>query len=51
VPARSRRTFTIDPLRGSHGWYDVSVHIDTDESWSRRYVGHLETASPSITGS
>jgi phospholipase C len=39
-----------DPLESSHGWYDLSVTISGDGSWSRRYVGHLEDGKASITG-
>ncbi|HVU60856.1 MAG TPA: phospholipase C, phosphocholine-specific [Mycobacteriales bacterium] len=51
VPAGSERHHLLDPVAASHGWYDVTVTITGDESWSRRYVGHLETGRPSITGS
>ena len=33
-----------------HRWYDVTVTADCDETWSQRFVGHLETGRPSITG-
>jgi len=32
------------------GWYDFTVTVSTDASWSRRYTGHLENGLPSITG-
>jgi phospholipase C len=51
VPAYSDRKVTIDPLRYTGGWYDVTVRVTDDHTWSRRYVGHLETGRPSITGS
>jgi phospholipase C len=38
------------PLSSSGGWYDQSVTINRDGSWSRRYVGHLENGQASITG-
>ena len=40
----------VDPLGSSNGWYDLSVTISGDSSWSRRYVGHLEDGGNSITG-
>lgn len=43
-------TYTVDPLAHSHGWYDVSVAVSSDSSWSRRYIGHLENGEDSITG-
>ncbi|HEX6453520.1 MAG TPA: phospholipase C, phosphocholine-specific [Trebonia sp.] len=41
---------TADPLTAAGGWYDVTVTASTDASWSQRFVGHLETGEPSITG-
>jgi phospholipase C len=32
------------------GWYDVSVTIRGDKSWSRRFVGHVEDGHNSISG-
>jgi phospholipase C len=43
-------THLATPLSSSSGWYDLSVTISADGSWSRRYVGHLENGSPSLTG-
>ncbi|HSZ43365.1 MAG TPA: phospholipase C, phosphocholine-specific [Trebonia sp.] len=40
----------IDPLAASSGWYDLTITIDGDSTWSQRYTGHLETGEPSITG-
>jgi phospholipase C len=39
-----------DPLLSSNGWYDLSVTVSGDASWSRRYTGHLEDGGNSITG-
>jgi phospholipase C len=39
-----------DPLATGNGWYDLSVTISGDASWSRRYIGHLEDGEASITG-
>ncbi|WP_127359197.1 phosphocholine-specific phospholipase C [Actinacidiphila soli] len=50
VPAHGRATHTTDPLASSNGWYDLSVTISGDNSWSRRYIGHLEDGMNSITG-
>jgi phospholipase C len=50
VPAHGQATHTVDPLARSGGWYDLSVTLHDDASWSRRYVGHLEDGSDSITG-
>jgi phospholipase C len=45
-----RAAHEIDPVVTSHGWYDVTVTVDTDASWSQRFTGHLENGQPSITG-
>ncbi len=50
VHARSSATHVADPLAASSGWYDLSVTLGGDDSWSRRYVGHLENGQASITG-
>jgi phospholipase C len=50
VPAHGHATHTVDPLAKSDGWYDLTVKLSGDSSWSRRYVGHLEDGSHSVTG-
>jgi phospholipase C len=50
VPAGGSATHAADPLAASNGWYDLSVTISGDGSWSRRYAGHLEDGSASVTG-
>jgi phospholipase C len=32
------------------GWYDFTVTVDSDATWSRRFTGHLETGSASVSG-
>jgi phospholipase C len=49
VHPHSRATHEVDPLT-SHGWYDLSVTLGGDASWSRRLVGHLEDGADSVTG-
>jgi phospholipase C len=34
----------------AEGWYDFTVTIDSDPSWSRRFTGHLENGQVSVTG-
>jgi phospholipase C len=34
----------------SSDWYDFTVTVSTDMSWSRRYTGHVENGLPGITG-
>jgi phospholipase C len=33
-----------------NGWYDFSVTTSGDTSWSRRFTGHIETGTSSVTG-
>ncbi|MFE0461145.1 phosphocholine-specific phospholipase C [Kitasatospora sp. NPDC058965] len=33
-----------------NGWYDFTVTVSSDPSWSRRAMGHIETGSASISG-
>ncbi len=50
VPAHDRAEHAVEPLAASNGWYDLSVTIGGDNSWSRRYTGHLEDGTNSVTG-
>ncbi len=34
----------------SGGWYDFTIGVNNDSTWSRRFTGHLETGAPSVTG-
>ncbi|MFJ5926380.1 phosphocholine-specific phospholipase C [Kitasatospora sp. NPDC092948] len=34
----------------TNGWYDFTVTVSGDASWSQRFTGHLETGSASISG-
>ena len=40
----------LDPISTSNGWYDVTVTVSSDSSWSQRFTGHLENGSASVTG-
>ncbi|MBR7837728.1 phospholipase C, phosphocholine-specific [Actinospica durhamensis] len=33
-----------------NGWYDFTVTVSSDASWSRRFTGHIETGAVSVTG-
>ena len=50
VPPHGSVQHRINPFAAAHGWYDLSVTIAGDNSWSRRYTGHLENGANSITG-
>ncbi|MGW3309361.1 phosphocholine-specific phospholipase C [Streptomyces sp. NPDC001073] len=32
------------------GWYDFTVTVDSDATWSRRFTGHLESGAASVSG-
>jgi phospholipase C len=36
-------------LKGTSGWYDLTVSVDADHGFQRRLAGHLETGKASIT--
>jgi phospholipase C len=37
-------------VAATQGWYDFTITISSDSSWIRRYTGHLENGSASVTG-
>jgi phospholipase C len=32
------------------GWYDFTITVSGDSSWSRRFTGHIESGTASVTG-
>ncbi|GAA2635370.1 phosphocholine-specific phospholipase C [Streptomyces axinellae] len=36
-------------LRAGKHWYDLSVTSDSDDAWSRRLAGHVETGAPGVS--
>ncbi|MYX28816.1 phospholipase C, phosphocholine-specific [Streptomyces sp. SID8381] len=50
VPAGTTVTDDFSPLTYGSGWYDHTVTASSDTTWSQRFVGHLETGRPSISG-
>jgi phospholipase C len=52
VSPRGSAMHSADPLGNGNGngWYDLTVTIGGDPSWSRRYTGHLEDGTNSVTG-
>jgi phospholipase C len=46
----STAVHSVNPLQGGGGWYDLTVRLAQDATWSRRYVGHLENGNSSVTG-
>ncbi|WP_344636223.1 phosphocholine-specific phospholipase C [Kitasatospora cystarginea] len=53
-------TYTVQPggstsdyfnaVAYTNGWYDFTVTVSSDSTWSQRFTGHLETGSPSVSG-
>ena len=50
VPAGGSASDYFNAVAYCNGWYDFTVTNSLDSSWSRRFTGHLETGSSSITG-
>ena len=50
VPAGGSTSDFFNAVEYDNGWYDFTVTVDLDSSWSRRFTGHLETGNASITG-
>jgi phospholipase C len=36
-------------LRHVYGWYDLTITVDSDASFVRRYAGHVETGKASMS--
>lgn len=36
-------------LKGSHGWYDIGIHVDGAVEYFRRYAGRIETGADSFS--
>lgn len=49
VPAGGRRTVTRRTA-AAHGWYDLAVTAQEDDSFHRRLMGHIENGEESVTG-
>ncbi|MBD0676142.1 phosphocholine-specific phospholipase C [Streptomyces sp. CBMA156] len=50
VPAGGSVTDFFNAVAYTNGWYDFTVTVDADGSWSQRFTGHLETGAASVTG-
>lgn len=50
VPAGQTVSDYFNAVQLTKGWYDFTVTCSADSSWSRRFVGHLETGAPSVSG-
>jgi phospholipase C len=50
VKAHGREEWTLDACRDADGWYDLTVTVSNDSSWSQRLTGHVETGRASVSG-
>jgi phospholipase C len=50
VPAGGNVSDFFNAVAYTNGWYDFTVTVDVDGSWSQRFTGHLETGTPSVSG-
>ncbi|WP_027343871.1 phosphocholine-specific phospholipase C [Hamadaea tsunoensis] len=50
VPAGGTVADYFNAVAYTNGWYDFTVTCSADASWSRRFTGHIETGSPSVSG-
>lgn len=48
IPAQSKKIITLN-LQKSKGWYDFSIKVSGDTSFSKQYAGHVETGADSIS--
>ena len=48
VPARSRSDVRVGVAAAAH-WYDVSVRVNGQAEFLRRFAGHIETGAPSVS--
>jgi phospholipase C len=49
LAAGASRTATLDPLKNTAGWYDLTLTVTGLPGYSRRFAGHLENGTPSLT--
>jgi phospholipase C len=49
IAAGTTSTQRLNPLRDTHGWYDLTCTSDGDPTFLRRFAGHLETPAPSLS--
>jgi phospholipase C len=50
VPAGGSVSDYFNQVAYYGGWYDFTITVSTDSSWSRRFTGHIETGAVSVTG-
>jgi phospholipase C len=50
VRGHGKDTWVLETCGEFEGWYDVTVTVSSDASWSQRLTGHLETGRASVSG-
>ena len=50
IPAGGSADDYFNAVAYTGGWYDFTLTVDSDSSWTRRFTGHIETGAPSVTG-
>ncbi|MFG5719038.1 phosphocholine-specific phospholipase C [Streptomyces murinus] len=50
VAAGSSTEDFFNAVAYNNGWYDFTITVDSDSTWSRRFTGHLETGAASVSG-
>jgi len=50
VPAGGSVSDYFNQVAYCNGWYDFTITVSTDSSWSRRFTGHIETGATTVTG-
>ncbi|WP_030275789.1 phosphocholine-specific phospholipase C [Streptomyces sp. NRRL B-24484] len=50
VPAGGTASDFFNAVAYNNGWYDFTVTVDSDPTWSQRFTGHLETGAASVSG-
>ncbi|MEV7182421.1 phosphocholine-specific phospholipase C [Kitasatospora sp. NPDC093679] len=50
VPAGGAASDFFNAVAYNNGWYDFTVTVDSDPTWSQRFTGHLETGAASVSG-
>ncbi|MFG3114229.1 phosphocholine-specific phospholipase C [Streptomyces sp. NPDC048197] len=50
VAAGASREDYFNAVAYQNGWYDFTVTVNSDTAWSRRFTGHLETGTASVSG-
>ncbi|MER8185531.1 phospholipase C, phosphocholine-specific [Kitasatospora sp. NPDC094015] len=50
VPAGGNVSDYFNAVAYNNGWYDFTITVSSDTTWSQRFSGHLETGAASISG-